>query len=383
METAIEYASYGLFVLLVVYLRQIAHFYRGLSFLSAGENSVIHSVTVIIPARNEEERIGRCLHALMRQDYPTEKLTIIVIDDQSTDRTAEVVTDAAQSSRFPITLFKSEQTSTIRNPKIRALTLGIQHSLSEIIVTTDADCTAGPHWISSINSYFEERVGVVTGLTVYEYDSRISRLFWGIQFLDFISYTAIAAGAIGLGKVLVGNGSNMAFRIQAFDESGGFDTLTHVNTGDDSLLAQKIVESGSWKARFASDGDARVITRPAITIREALHQRMRWVGQTAYYPPYMMFFMICTFILFVELTVLLPMSLFTGNNLPWIILLLLFTADYFMMKRFTILTSTGETMKYFLPTAFIHIPYILIATVGGYFFSFEWKDREFKKESVQ
>ncbi|MFA6457026.1 MAG: glycosyltransferase [Bacteroidota bacterium] len=382
IRLVLEYTSLLLLFLLIVYIRQILIFYRGLSRLHPGRNTVLHSVSVIIPARNEEQNIGQCLKALQEQNYPIDKYSIIVIDDQSTDRTADIVRSMAKHSRVPITLLHSDITSTIRSPKIRAMTLGIQHSLSEIIITTDADCIASPNWIRSINSYFEEQVGVVTGLTVYGKDERLSPLFSGVQFLDFISYTAIAAGAIGLNRMLVSNGSNMAFRIQAFDDTDGFEALTHINTGDDSLLAQKITTSGHWSARFAYEPEATIITRPVSTWREVFHQRMRWVGQTAYYPAYMMFFMICTFIMFVTLTVTLPMTTFIWNGLPWLVVIGKFSVDYLMMRKFTKLTGTSGAMKYFIPTAVIHIPFILLSTIGGYFFSFEWKERTMKKESV-
>jgi cellulose synthase/poly-beta-1,6-N-acetylglucosamine synthase-like glycosyltransferase len=381
MEQFIDYISYVMIALLAVYVRQILFFSRGLSRIGSGSNAELRTITVIIPARNEEANIGRCLTALMEQEYPREKLSIIVIDDQSSDRTPEIVRSMIDRSPFPITLLRSDVTSTIRSPKIRAMTLGIQHSLSEIILTTDADCIASPQWVAAMNRYFDDGVGIVTGLTVYEDRTDRSALFYGIQFLDFISYTAIAAGAIGRGRVLVSNGSNMAFRIQAFDESGGFDTLMHINTGDDSLLAQKIVADGHWKARFAYNEQAVIRTQPVGTWEEVLHQRMRWVGQTAYYPAYMMFFMICTFIMFILVAITIPLSLFHWNAIPWIIVAGKFFVDYHIMRKFTTMTNTTGAMRYFLPTAIIHIPFVLLSTFGGYFFSFKWKDRTMTKEA--
>ncbi|NUN69875.1 MAG: glycosyltransferase, partial [Bacteroidetes bacterium] len=306
---------------------------------------------------------------------------IIIIDDQSDDRTAEIVRTMSAGARFPVTLLSSDIDSSIRSPKIRAMTLGIQHSLSEIIMTTDADCTMSPRWVSSVNAHFTGNVGLVTGLTVYEPGTVRSALFYGMQFLDFISYTAIAAGAIGRGRVVVSNGSNMAFRIRAFDECGGFGNLIQINTGDDSLLAQRIVADGQWKARFAYAQDSVVRTRPVDTWKAVLHQRMRWVGQTAYYPPSMMFFMICTFIMFVLLAVTVPLSFFLWTPVPLFVLLVNNITDYLMMRRFTDVTGTGDAMRYFIPTALLHIPFVLLATVGGYFFSFDWKDRTMTKEA--
>ncbi len=382
MHFCIEYISYLLCLLLLVYGRQIFSFYNGLTKLTKGTNKIEHTITIIIPARNEENNIGECLRSLFLQNYPREKFSIIVIDDRSTDTTAKVIKNISLQSGFNVTLLSTDDASVIRSPKIRALTSGIQHSSSEIIVTTDADCIAPPDWITTINSYFETNVGIVTGLTVYTKNKQLSSLFWGIQFLDFISYTAIAAGAIGMKRVLVSNGSNMAFRIEAFDEAGGFETLTHINTGDDSLLAQKIVATKKWKPRFAFEESATISTQAVSTWKEVLHQRMRWVGQTAYYPATMMFFMICTFIMFVGLAITIPLTLIEWNIIPWLVVVGKFSIDYLIMNRFTNITHTNSTMKYFLPTALIHIPVVLIATIGGYFFSFKWKEQTLTKETA-
>lgn len=382
METVVEYISLLLIPLIAIYLHRIFFFFSGLNKLSRGANDTKHSVTIIVPARNEEHNIERCLHSLSAQKYEQNKISIIVIDDQSTDRTGDIVKRVAQTASIPILVFTSSEHSEITSPKIRAFAHGIQHATGSIILTTDADCIVSPNWVSNIVSYFEDGVGVVTGTTVYEKNKKLTNLFWGIQFLDFLSYTAIAAGAIGMNRILVSNGSNMAFRREAFDSTGGFEALKHINTGDDSLLAQNIVRSKKWSARFAISPEATVTTQPALTLRAMLHQRFRWVGQTAYYPPYMMFFMISTFIMFVALAITLPLTLVEWNAIPWIVFVQKFFIDYITMSRFTRLTKTEETMKYFIPTAFIHIPMILIATVGGYFFSFEWKERTLKKEAI-
>ena len=382
MMTAELWITITLTFLTIVYVWKIAGFHRGLSLVRKGTNTVPHTLTVIVPARNEEVNIAALLRCLIAQDYPAGKFSVIVVDDQSTDRTAEIVRAIAQDSPVPITQLESDLSSSVRSPKIRALIQGIQHSLSEIIVTTDADCTMGTRWLASVNAAFEEHVGVVTGVTSYSDDASIGPVFRGIQYLDFISYTAIAAGAVGLGRVLVSNGSNMAFRIQAFDETGGFDALTHINTGDDSLLAQQLTAGGKWRAQFLFGPDATVLTQPVRTWKAMLHQRMRWVGQTAYYPADMMFFMICTFILYVALGVLVPAALFFSLSIVWFVLLAKFGMDFLIMSRFTKLSGTSDVMRYFLPTAIIHIPFVLLATVGGYFFTFEWKERSMKKEAA-
>ena len=86
--------------------------------------------------------------------------------------------------------------------------------------------------------------------------------------------------------------------------------------------------------------------------------------------------------MFIALTVTIPITLYEWNSIPWIVLIGKFSADYLIMNRFAVITKTTDAMKYFFITAVIHIPFVLISTVGGYFFSFEWKDRKLKKESA-
>ncbi len=377
----LTFLSYLLIVLFIVYARQILSYYRGLANLRAGTNNALNSFTILISARNEEANIEECVSSLLRQQYPKEKLSIIVIDDQSSDRTSQIVRQMIPTSPFSLTVLSSDISSPITSPKVRALTAGIDHSTSDIIVTTDADCIASPQWISSINSYFDDHIGLVAGLTIYDTpkDSH-SSLFWGIQYLDFLSYSAVGAGAIGLGTVVMCHGSNMAFRRTAYDECGGFHALAHINSGTDSLLAQRIVSSGKWKARFMFEHTTAITTHPVETWQNVLHQRLRWVGQTAYYPPHMLFFMICTFIMFVGLMIALPLTAMEWNILPWFVFGGVMIVDFMTMYRFSILTGTTNAMKYFLPTAIIHIPFILISTIGGYFFSFRWKERMLKRE---
>lgn len=383
VETAVKYLTFLLLPMIGIYIHRILYFYRGLGKLVPSTNAHEYSVTIVVPARNEADNIERCLRSLSAQRYPKDKLSIIVIDDQSTDGTIDIVRQMIPSANFPLLVFSTTEHPDIQSPKVRALAHGIQHAVGEIILTTDADCVVPPDWVKTIVSYFDDRIGIVTGVTVFERPKDISSLFWGIQFLDFISYTSIAAGAIGWGKLLISNGSNMAFRRKAFDDAGGYETLKHINTGDDSLLAQQIVNIAGWQPQFAFSPQAIVTTKPATTLREMFHQRMRWVGQTAYYPPYMMFFLITTFLMFVLLAIAIPLTFVYWNIIPWIVLTAKFTVDYMTMLRFTRVTGTEHALRFFIPTAIIHIPLVLLATIGGYFFAYEWKNRSMKRETSQ
>ncbi|MDD8017419.1 MAG: glycosyltransferase [Bacteroidota bacterium] len=375
MESFLTWISLILIPLIGMYAAYILFYYRGLTKLSNGTNLHQHTTTVIIPARNEENNIHFCIEALLKQTYPSNLFTIVVIDDQSTDNTAKVVNEFVIHHPERIKLISIQERPKNISPKINALKLGIEHSTSDLILTTDADCWTSENWISSTVSFFEENVGVTTGLTVYADSKTISPLFRGMQYLDFISYTAIGAGGIGMNALNTCNGSNMAFRRSAFESIGGFESLSHLNTGDDSLLAQKIVQTKKWDARFVQSPNSFVTTHAVSTWKEFFHQRMRWAGQTTEYPPLTLLFMINTFLLYLGLTVAVPLTLLTWNAIPWIVLGIKFFVDYLIMRKFTMLTHTQAAMRYFLPMAVIHIPVIVFSVFGGFFGQFRWKDQ--------
>ncbi len=91
-------------------------------------------ISIIIPARNEEENIGTLLAALQQQTYPANLLEIIVVDDHSTDGTVKVV---QQFSSVRLLQLKEDN---INSYKKKAIETGIAAATGELIVTTDADC---------------------------------------------------------------------------------------------------------------------------------------------------------------------------------------------------------------------------------------------------
>jgi cellulose synthase/poly-beta-1,6-N-acetylglucosamine synthase-like glycosyltransferase len=359
-----------------VYVREILNFTDGLTKLSPGTNASLPAVTVLVPARNEERSIGACVKSLLAQDYPADKLEIIVIDDQSTDGTAEIV--RSMSEKHPsLSLLRVAERPAGASPKINALQSGVAASRGEIIFTTDADCVVQPEWISSCMRSFDDHIGVVTATTVFTRTPGSGPLLYGIQFLDFLSHTACAAGAIGNGSVNNCNGSNMAYRRSAYDQAGGYAALASLNTGDDSLLAQRIAAETPYAIGFSLDPRSQVTTLPVLTWKEFFIQRMRWAAQTSDFHAETLVFLIATFIYYVILTGAAAASLFNSDYL------LLFlagwypklVADYLILRKFTGLTLTRRIMKYYLPAAVIHIPVIFIAVAGGYFGKFEWKGR--------
>lgn len=99
-------------------------------------------VSVIIPTRNEEKFIAQCLQSVVDQDYPQDRMEVLVVDGESEDRSREIVSEF--SSRYPTI-------KLLNNPKLNApagLNLGIREARGDIIVRVDGHCLLEPDYIS-------------------------------------------------------------------------------------------------------------------------------------------------------------------------------------------------------------------------------------------
>jgi glycosyltransferase involved in cell wall biosynthesis len=92
-------------------------------------------VSLILPIRNEEKHIAETLHAILVQDYPSERMEILVVDGMSSDRTREVVREIAHSTPVPI--------QVLDNPRRivpTAMNTGIRAARGEVIIRVDGHC---------------------------------------------------------------------------------------------------------------------------------------------------------------------------------------------------------------------------------------------------
>lgn len=107
-------------------------------------------VSIIIPCRNEEKFIGKCLDSLIDQDYPKEKLEILVIDGASKDKTKEAVNTYTQKYSF-IKLFDNPKKITPI-----AMNIGIKNAKGDVVSKTDAHTIYQKDYISKSIKYLLE-----------------------------------------------------------------------------------------------------------------------------------------------------------------------------------------------------------------------------------
>jgi len=363
----------------VVMLERIRHGLLSLPKQSASRRTTRQSkVSVIIPCRNEAEHIGNALKDLAEQDYPGELIQIIVIDDRSTDGTGTIA-EHFKDSFVELNVIKNDVNPGDISPKKHALSLGMQKADGEVLITTDGDCRFQPGWISSLVEGLADDVGLVTGLTIFD-RGRSEPLWQRLQQLDYLSHSFFAAGAIGSGMAFNCNGSNLAYRRETFREMGGFQQIKHVVTGDDTLLLQKIKQSGRWRMRFTTHPQSLVRSWPEETPRQVFNQRLRWGSGGMSYSPKALAFALSVFTFMVLLFLSPIFWLMNFVSITWLLAFALkVLQEVRVMAAGWRIFNLPSEWKNFTLLQLVHIPAILTFSIGGHLFGFQWKGQKLKR----
>lgn len=233
------------------------------------------SCSILIPAHNEEKVIGATIESMLTLEYPADKLQIIVINDDSTDKTKNIIEHyAAKDSR--VQLFDVPQGEGGRG-KSRALNLGIKQATGDILAIYDADNTPDKdslrYLVAQLLMHKELAAVIGKFRTVNRNVSLLTR-FINIETLSFQSM--LQAGRWQMHNISTLPGTNFVIWANLVRELGGWDeeALT-----EDSELSIRIYENG-YKIKYIPY---------AITYEQEpqkwsvwIRQRMRWVRGNNY-----------------------------------------------------------------------------------------------------
>jgi cellulose synthase/poly-beta-1,6-N-acetylglucosamine synthase-like glycosyltransferase len=370
--------------LLILYAFLIAFYDKGWrtlpSFSEADAADIAPStkISVIIPARNEEQNIGWCLQSIVEQNYPKDLFEVIVVNDYSTDETENVVRSFTGQNVKLINL-ADHISSRLNSYKKKAIEIAISKSSGDLIVTTDADCFADKNWLRSIAAYQEKTQAVLiaapvkivlkTGLLSY------------FQSLDFLILQGITGASVHRRFHSMCNGANLAYLKSVFHEVNGFKNVDNIASGDDMLLMHKIVTLYPDKFFFLKSEEAIVSTQPAASWKDFFNQRIRWASKADKYDDKRItkvLFLVYFLNLFLLLTLL--YTVYNIAFLSYFVLLILTKTiiEYAFVSRVANFFSLNKLIYYFLPLQPLHIVYTVIAGFLGKFGKYEWKGRVVK-----
>lgn len=358
--------------------------FRGLRSIPPRVAAVEHglSFSVVVAARNEADNIGSCLETLFSQTLSPSRYEVIVVNDRSTDATAAIV-QHYQKQHANLQLLTVAETPAGVSPKKHAVAQGVAASRHEIIVFTDADCLVLPRWLATIDFYFDASVGLVQGITSYQYLPGMNRLFFNLQAVDFISHGIVAAAGIGASLPINSNANNFAFRREAFLATGGFDPkgIGRVVSGDDDLLLQQIWQQGTWGVVFMADSNGSVATMPTRSLKALFGQRARWGSKTVHYNRKQVTLLAGIFLFYCVIAGLLISSMFFPRLLlPALIMLVVkIGGEILLMIPGTALFHHTHLRTSIIPASLMQLPLVIGAVVVGIFGKFTWKGQLFSR----
>ncbi len=229
------------------------------------------TVSVVIPARNEEHNIEQCVRSVMANTYAG-TYEVVVVNDRSTDRTGAILAELCRE--FPSLIVHNTVEAApdeVLRGKPRALDQGIAVSRGEVVMMTDADCIVEPGWIQTIAGLFSDpRTGLVPSFTVIEGRS----LFEKFQALEWIFNHTLASAGVGLRQPLGCFGNNLSMRRSVYDELGGYRSIQFSVTEDLALL--QAVAATTWSIRYPCSYAGRVVTLPVKSFSSFVRQHQRW-----------------------------------------------------------------------------------------------------------
>jgi len=241
----------------------------------AGMSFDYPSCAILIPAHNEEKVIGATLDAMLRLDYPADRLSILVINDGSKDRTREIVHDYARRDRR-VALFNVPEGEGGKG-KSRALNLALQHVTSDVLAVYDADNTPDPRALRPLVAQLllHPDLGAVLGKfrTVNKNASLLTR-FINIETLSFQSI--LQAGRWEMHNVATLPGTNYVVWTKLIRELQGWDEAALT---EDSELSIRMYQHG-YKIKYLPY--AVTYEQEPQEWRVWVHQRMRWVRGNNY-----------------------------------------------------------------------------------------------------
>ncbi|MCL5072085.1 MAG: glycosyltransferase [Actinobacteria bacterium] len=335
-------------------------------------------VSILIPARNEEGNIKRILNSLVKQDYLN--LEILVLDDNSTDATAQIIQEFAQRDSR-VKLITGEPLPKGWKGKCFACHQLSKHAKGEYFVFTDADTLHFPNLISgSLAALMRDKVDVTSA-----YPRQIAVTFSERMTIRFIHFGILSLMPLILVKhskspfFSTGMGQFFLFKKQVYEKIGGFESVKDEILED--IHISKQVKRHGFKI-MVYDGSDSIFCRMYTNKSDVIKGFSRFI----YAAFDCNFLMECIAVFFISLTflvpfILLPLGIFIFDwprilvSLNIIQILLIFVIKIVLAIRF----KERILDIFFTP---ISIVYIVFIAMNSYIQSrfgngINWKDRTY------
>jgi cellulose synthase/poly-beta-1,6-N-acetylglucosamine synthase-like glycosyltransferase len=245
----------------------VRHLLRGKkkSEVSSVPEENVPMVSIVVPVKNEEKVIGRLLKALLNLKYPTVKTEIVVVNDESSDRTGEICNYYAKCYS-KVKVFSRPKSST----KAAALNYGVQHCRGEIVATFDADSVPEPDALLNAVKYFKDPAVAAVQGRICSINASENMLTKFLFYEGAVQYEAFLRGKDKLNLFVGLAGTCQFIRRSILEELNGWNEK---NLSEDVELSLRLTEK-DYVIKYASE--VRTWEESPHDIRGLVRQRARW-----------------------------------------------------------------------------------------------------------
>ena len=352
-----------LLAILIPYIYILLKIYRslmGIKPFPSGDNPATF-ISVIIPCRNEENNLPLLLGDIAAQDYSPELFEVIVVDDNSSDRTCDTASGFRGIKNLKV--YKNNG-----NGKKAAIRTGTAMASGILIVTVDADTGMKPGWLKTIASFYEKNKPEMIICPVI-LDAGGGGFFNRFQELEFLSLQGITAGSAEAGDPLMCNGANLAFTKIAFEKHASC-LHEELVSGDDVFLLHSMKSEAGSTILWLESEDATVTTAASGSPGKFLKQRVRWISKAGSYSDLSTK---VTAVATLASVILQPATLiaaFTDSSyflLYGAVFLIKSVPDYLILRNTAVRYDKKSLLKWFIPSQFVY-PFYIIAVISAFFY---------------
>jgi cellulose synthase/poly-beta-1,6-N-acetylglucosamine synthase-like glycosyltransferase len=269
---------YLTYIILILFLLAAISVYKAFIY-QLGRKKVTTSkpkLSIIIAVKDEEKNIISLIDSLEKLNYPNENFEVIIVDDNSSDKTAELIQQrkSDKNNYFFITAANKEFEG-----KKGALSIGIKNAKHNFIIITDADCTHKINWLSAFAGGLDYGYDFVFGVAPIQ---KGNKLVEKLAAFENLRNTYLTIAAVGLNIPYSAAARSFAFRKTSFEKVGGYGKTIETLSGDDDLLIREAVKH---KMRIGTviDPDAFVYSPAPKSFNEYSKQKHRHLQTSFHY----------------------------------------------------------------------------------------------------
>ena len=368
------------FILLNCYIIVLFFLYKGFqrlleiptSEISITETTTV-SFTIVIPFRNEEAHLLNLVNSLNALKFPKDRFEIIFFNDESNDSSIRIINKTIKPS---INYTILENVLRTNSPKKDAITIAISKAKGTWIVTTDADCEVPKTWLieyAKAIKTFDAKM-LCAPVSINDSEGLLSKY----QHADIFSLQGVTMGSFGTGNPLLCNGANLAFEKKAFYLVNGYEGNSHLASGDDVFLLQKMKAKFPDGVHFLKSNDAIVNTQPVTSWSALIDQRIRWASKTAKVgnkSSLLLGLLVFLINLLWIIILILGISTISSWYAAAVFILIKVIVDALFIKKIRLWMGNQLSFLSIFLSGFIYPFITCFVTIKSHFSSYQWKGR--------